>query len=55
MAECYDWALIFSLILKSQTMITHVINAIRMQDLSTQMFALQRGLAELETWADTQW
>lgn len=36
-------------------MITQVINAIRLQDLSTQMFALQRGLAELETWADIEW
>jgi hypothetical protein len=36
-------------------MITQVINAIRIQDLSTQMFALQRGLFELETWADNDW
>ncbi|CAF3517790.1 unnamed protein product [Adineta steineri] len=54
MADCYDWAFLFSLILKSQTMITQVINAIRMQDLSTQMFTLQRGLVELETWADIE-
>ncbi|CAF4087837.1 unnamed protein product [Rotaria sp. Silwood2] len=54
MADCYDWAFLFSLILKSQAMITQVINAIRIQDLSTQMFALQRGLAELETWADSE-
>ncbi len=36
-------------------MITQVINAIRIQDLSTQMFALQRGLFELETWTDSEW
>jgi len=53
-AECYDWSFLLSLILKSQTMITHVVNAIRIQDLSTQMFALQRGLLELETWADNE-
>jgi hypothetical protein len=55
MADCYDWSFLFSLILKSQTMITQVINAIRVQDLSTQMFALQRGLVELETWTDSEW
>ena len=55
MADCCDWSFLFSLILKSQTMITQVINAIRVQDLSTQMFALQRGLFELETWADNEW
>jgi hypothetical protein len=55
MAECYDWSFVFSLILKSQTMITQAINAIRIQDLSTNMFALQRGLFELETWADNEW
>ncbi len=55
MADCYDWSFLFSLILKSQTMITQVINAIRIQDLSTQMFSLQRGLVELETWADIEW
>jgi len=54
MADCYDWSFLFSLILKSQTMITQVINAIRIQDLSTQMFSLQRGLVELETWADIE-
>ena len=36
-------------------MITQVINAIRIQDLPTQMFALQRGLCELETWANSEW
>ena len=55
MADCYDWSFVFSLILKSQTMITQVINAIRVQDLSAQMFSLQRGLIELETWADNEW
>lgn len=55
MADCYDWSLLFALILKSQTMITRVINTIRQQDLSTQMFALQRGLVELETWAESEW
>jgi hypothetical protein len=55
MADCYDWSFLFSLILKSQTMITQVISAIRIQDLSAQMFALQRGLIELETWADNEW
>ncbi|CAF3434359.1 unnamed protein product [Rotaria sp. Silwood1] len=54
MADCYDWSFLFSLILKSQSMITQVINAIRIQDFSTQMFALQRGLVELETWADIE-
>ena len=43
------------MILKSQAMISQVINAIRIQDLSTQMFGLQRGLSELETWADIEW
>ena len=55
MADCYDWSFVFSLILKSQAMITQVINAIRVQDLPNQMFALQRGLIELETWADNEW
>jgi hypothetical protein len=55
MADCYDWSLVFSLILKSQTMITQVINAIRIHDSSTQMFALQRGLLELEAWSDNDW
>ena len=55
MADCYDWSFVFSLILKSQTMITQVINSIRVQDLPHQMFALQRGLFELETWADNEW
>lgn len=36
-------------------MITQVINSIRIQDLSIQMFALQRGLFELEVWADSEW
>jgi hypothetical protein len=53
MADCYDWSFLFSLILKSQTMITQVMNVIRIQDLSAQMFALQRGLSELEVWADS--
>ncbi|CAF0822757.1 unnamed protein product [Adineta ricciae] len=53
-ADCYDWAFLFSLILKSQAMISQVLNAIRIQDLSTQMFGLQRGLTELETWADIE-
>lgn len=55
MADCYDWSFVFSLILKSQTMTTQVINSIRVQDLPHQMFALQRGLIELETWADNEW
>jgi hypothetical protein len=55
MADCYDWSFLLSLILKSQTMITQVINAIRIQDLSTHMLGLQRGLIELETWADNEW
>jgi hypothetical protein len=36
-------------------MITQVVNAIRIQDLPTQMYALQRGLFELETWANSEW
>ncbi|CAM4755971.1 unnamed protein product [Rotaria magnacalcarata] len=54
MADCYDWAFLFSLILKSQTMINQVISAVRIQDLPTQIIALQRGLVELETWADIE-
>lgn len=55
MADYYDWALLFALILRSQTMITQVISTIRVQDFATHMFALQRGLVELETWADIEW
>ncbi|CAF0802050.1 unnamed protein product [Rotaria sordida] len=54
MADCYDWSFLLSLILKSQAMITQVMNATRIQDLSTQIFALQRGLVELETWAESE-
>ena len=55
MANCYDWSFLFSLILKSQTMITEVINAIQEQDLSSRTFTLQHALIELETWADSEW
>ncbi|CAF0845941.1 unnamed protein product [Didymodactylos carnosus] len=53
-AGCSDWAFLFSLILKSQTMISQVINSLRVTDLTTQMFGLQNGLCELETWADNE-
>lgn len=54
-ADCYDWSFLLALVLKSQTMIIQVMNAIRVQDLSAHTFTLQRGLLELETWVDSQW
>ncbi|CAF1068373.1 unnamed protein product, partial [Didymodactylos carnosus] len=53
-AEFYEWAFLFSLILKSQTMLSQVINLLRINNLSTHMFSLQRGLSELETWAENE-
>ena len=54
-ADCYDWAFLFALILRSQTMITQVMSGVRMQDFSTLILALQRGLTDLEVWADNSW
>jgi hypothetical protein len=36
-------------------MVTQVMNGIRILELATHIFALQRGLLELEKWADAEW